>query len=128
MRNKHKPVHASLSLSIYIYIERDRYVLPSDFAICLQICLALVSVSSGPAQGCTANLHTKILDFRGFGSSRIVKFRGGILMSIGNIPEILSQRILAGIILLGRLGLHAGVRIAIVKLPNCSELRNSHYY
>ena len=30
--------------------------------------------------------------------------RGGILMSTGNLPESLSQRILAGVILVGRLG------------------------
>ena len=30
--------------------------------------------------------------------------RGGTLMPIGNFPEVLSQRILAGIILVGRLG------------------------
>ena len=39
----------------------------------------------------TANLRTKILDFTGFGSSRILVLRGGILMSIGSFPEILSQ-------------------------------------
>ena len=52
----------------------------------------------------TANLHTKILDLRGFDSSIILILRGGIRMSIGNIPESLSQAILIGIILVGRLG------------------------
>ena len=51
-----------------------------------------------------ANLRTKILDFRGFDSSRILILRGGILMSIGNISEIMIQAILVGIILVGRLG------------------------
>ena len=32
----------------------------------------------------TANLSTKILDSRGFDSSRILVLRGGILMTIGN--------------------------------------------
>ena len=50
-----------------------------------------------------ANLRTMILDFRGFDSSIILGLRGGILMPIGNLPEILSQRILVGIILVGRL-------------------------
>ena len=50
------------------------------------------------------NLRTKILDFRGFDSSRILSLRGGILMSLGHFPEMLSQRILAGILLVGRLG------------------------
>ena len=40
----------------------------------------------------------------GLTSSRILILRGGILMSIGNFPEILSQAILAGIILVWRLG------------------------
>ena len=41
-----------------------------------------------------ANLRTKILDFRGCDSSVILISRGGILMSIGNFPETLSQQIL----------------------------------
>ena len=36
--------------------------------------------------GITANLRTKILDFGGLDSSRILSLRGGILMSIGNFP------------------------------------------
>ena len=52
----------------------------------------------------TANLRTKILDFRGFGSSRIVILRVEIPRPIGSLPESLSQAILAGIILVGRLG------------------------
>ena len=51
----------------------------------------------------TANLRTKILNFRGFDSSRILISRGGIVSPIGNSPESLSQQILAGIILVGRL-------------------------
>ena len=43
----------------------------------------------------TVNLRTKILDFGGFDSSRILILRGGILMAIGNFPDIVSQRILA---------------------------------
>ena len=49
----------------------------------------------------TANLRTKILDFRGFYSSIILIFRGG---SIGNFLESLSQAILVGRFLVGRLG------------------------
>ena len=51
----------------------------------------------------TANLCTKILDFIGFDSSRILMFlisRGGILMPIGHPPESLSQGILEGTICL----------------------------
>ena len=58
----------------------------------------------------TVNLRTKILAFRGFDSSRILIVRGGFLMSIGNSHEIVSQAILAGIILVGRLG------VAVVSL------------
>ena len=51
-----------------------------------------------------ANLHTKILDFGGFDSSRVLILRRGILMSIGISPESLSQAILVGIILVGKSG------------------------
>ena len=54
----------------------------------------------------TANLRAKILDFRGFDSSGILIFRGGILISAGTFPEMLSQQIVVGIILVGRLGAH----------------------
>ena len=49
-------------------------------------------------------LSTKILDVRGFDSSKILRLRGGLLMSTGTSPEMLSRRILAGIILAGRWG------------------------
>ena len=54
-----------------------------------------------------ANLRTKILDVRGFDPGRILSLRGGILMSIGIFPESLSQAILAGRFLVGRLGVAA---------------------
>ena len=44
----------------------------------------------------TVNLPTNIMDFRGFESSVILIVRGGILMSIGDVPEVLSQAILVG--------------------------------
>ena len=64
---------------------------------------------ASPVQSCslsvgTANLRTKILDFGGFDSSRILMLRGGMFMSIGKLLQVLSRRILAGIILVGRLG------------------------
>ena len=52
----------------------------------------------------TANLCTKILDFRWFDSSRILISRGGILGSIGDFPENLSQAVLVAIILAGSSG------------------------
>ena len=51
-----------------------------------------------------ANLHTTILDFGGFDSGRILMPRGGILLFVWNFQEILSQAILVGINLVGRLG------------------------
>ena len=53
---------------------------------------------------CTANLPTDIVDFKGFDSSIILLLRGGIPRPIGDFPESLSQAILVGIMLLGRLG------------------------
>ena len=58
----------------------------------------------------TANLRTKILDLRGFCSSIILILRGGISRPIGDFPETLSQRILAGRIVVGRLGVR-GARL-----------------
>ena len=55
----------------------------------------------------TANLCTKILDFRWFDSSISLNLWGGILMSIGDFLEILSQAILAGINLCREIGLSA---------------------
>ena len=57
----------------------------------------------------TTNLRTKILDFSGFDASENLVLRGGILMSIGNFPDVLSQRILAGTILVRRLGALASI-------------------
>ena len=51
----------------------------------------------------TANLCTKILDFRGFESSLILTLRGGILMPMGSFPESSSRAISAGRFLVGRL-------------------------
>ena len=49
---------------------------------------ALATSGTVEAPRCdTANLHTKILDFGGFASSRILIARGGIHMSIGDFPE-----------------------------------------
>ena len=73
-----------ICIYIYIYIERERDLSP----VCAR--------ADPHAHACTANLRTKILDFRGFDSSRILILRGGILMSIGSLPESLSQAILVG--------------------------------
>ena len=53
----------------------------------------------------TADLRTKILDFGGFDSRRILISRGIVFMSMWSFPDMLSQHTLVGIILLiGRLG------------------------
>ena len=59
---------------------------------------------------CTADLRTEILGFRGFHSSIIFRLRGGILMYIGIFPGSLSQAILAGRFLVGRLGVQCSNR------------------
>ena len=62
--------------------------------------------------GDAANLPAKILDFGGSDSSRVLISRGGILMSTGDSPASLSQAILVGIILVGRLGVGVRARAA----------------
>ena len=52
----------------------------------------------------TANLRTKIMDFGGFDSSIILIIRGGIVRPIGIFSEDLSQAMLVGAMLVGRLG------------------------
>ena len=64
----------------------------------------------------TANLRTKTLDFRGFDSHIILSLSGGILMSIGNFPEMLSQRISVGIILVWRLGVNGALPTTVAIL------------
>ena len=50
------------------------------------------------------NPRNNIVDFRGLDSSIILNFRGGILMHMGNSPESLTQAMLVGVMLVGRLG------------------------
>ena len=52
----------------------------------------------------TPNLPTNIVDFGGSDSSVILIQRGGILMSKRDFPESLSQAMLVGTMLVGRLG------------------------
>ena len=86
---------------------RDACNFPRGSRAKTRVCSPLkgaVEVSINGKQRSTADLRTKILHFRGFDSSRILNLREGIPRSIGSFPEVLSQRILAGIILVGRLG------------------------
>ena len=76
----------------------------------------IMMVSPGEARVCcllrgfwewsepSTNLCTEILDFRVLDSGRMLFLRGGIFMYMGNLPDFLSQRILTGIIFVGRLG------------------------
>ena len=48
----------------------------------------------------TANLRTEILDFRGSDSSRVSIFRGGMLMPIGNLPEMSSPCVILLLLLI----------------------------
>ena len=71
---------------------------------CLVVGISVLRQSTGQDTSATANLRTKIPDFSVFDSSIILIVQGGILMTIGKLPESLSQAILAGVILVGRLG------------------------
>ena len=79
----------------------------------------------------TADLRTKILDIGGFDSKVILQLRGDIFMSIGDSPENMSQRILAGRILVGRLGVHcAWIRepFLVWILQHIAIITNSYYH
>ena len=54
----------------------------------------------------TPNLPTDIVDFGGLDSSIILISRGGISRHIGDFPESLSQAMLVGTMLVGRLGVY----------------------
>ena len=81
-----------LHVCIYIYRERERYS------------ILLLCYFSPKAHAYTPNLPANIVDVRGFDTRRILPSRAGILMSIGNLPESLSQAMLAGIMSVGGLG------------------------
>ena len=73
----------------------------------------------------TANLCSKIMDVGGFELSRILILRGGIPRPIGKFPESLSQAILVGIVLVGRLGLRRGGFLQRVREPGVRKLKIS---
>ena len=74
-----------------------------------------------------ANLRTKILDFRGFDSSIILIIRGGSLMSIGSSPEVLSQRILVEVIVVGRWGTPVSAENKTTQLRGKTPLRRQAF-
>ena len=89
--------HFSLPISAYLFQG------PLSLA-CFRWRLRLLGL---PARFATANLPTKIVDFRGFDSSIMLILRGGIPRPIWDFPESLSQAMLVGTMLVGRLGVGA---------------------
>ena len=73
--------------------------------------------------GCLSVCLLEILDFGVSDSSRVLILRGGILTSVGNFPESLSQAILVGRISVVRLGL--SVRLLEIPAPEL-RVRNSN--
>ena len=78
--------------------------------IYIYICITYVQTLTPES---TANLRTKILDFGGFDSGRILSLRGGIPRPLGSLPESLSQATSVGTILVGRLGVPGGALHAL---------------
>ena len=63
----------------------------------MKVIVIMIHLDRRSEKGGAADLRSaKILDVRGFDSGRISILRGGVLMSIGNFPEVLSQQILVG--------------------------------
>ena len=93
----------SLPIYIYIYIYTHIYIYIYIYSV-RQVALGKRFPPNWTGQGGTmANLRTKIMDFRVADSSIISILRGGIPMSVGDLPDSLSQAILVGIMLVGRL-------------------------
>ena len=102
-----------ISLSLYVYIYTYVYIYLSIYlSLSLYIYIHIyIHIQHNGAKGkfaCqprgTPNLPTNIVDFGGFDSSIILILRGGIPRPMGNFPESLSQALLVGIMLVGRLG------------------------
>ena len=69
------------------------------------------------------------MDFRGFDSSLILNLRGGILRRVGNFPDVLSQAMLVGIMLVGRLGVSRAVlEINITVISSTLSYYCYYYY
>ena len=61
--------------------------------------------------------------YRYFDSSRILIVSGGILMSVRNFREIMSQAISVGIILVGRLGVVVSVKETFLRIRRQVDIR-----
>ena len=74
---------------IYIYIYRERDIcIWTNMSRCRPWASGRSASGFGAPQRGTAYLHTEILDFGGFDSSRILISRGGILMSMGHFWKL----------------------------------------
>ena len=69
-------------------------------------------LAAGALKGATPTSPTNIVGFRGFDSSIILIYRGGIPRPIGDSPESLRPAMLVGTMLVGRLGVIRIMRIA----------------
>ena len=112
-----------LLLSLLCFMIFVYSLLLSLFVLCCFVWLAALSTSLA-AHRHTANLYTKILDFGGFDSSRILTLTGGTPRPVGDFPESLSQGILVGIIFVARLGVPACLPTRPTQLPGCGMPRN----
>ena len=86
---------------MYMYMYMYTYIY---IYVYIYICIYMYTHTYIATRQRTADFRTKILDFRGFDSSTFLSLRGGILMSMGDFGEMLSQAMLVGRILVGRLG------------------------
>ena len=97
---------------IYIYIYTHVYVCIYIYTQLSLVSVVIVACATPYGQ----SPYYKIMDFRGFALNLILILRGGTLMPIGIFPEIMSQGILVGIMLVWRLG----VACRIVRLGSGS--------
>ena len=89
-------IYVYIHIYIYIYIYTNTYVmyesgLGLERLVLRQSLRELYLGRRATALRCTAYLRTKLPDFRGFYSSRILMLRCGILTSIGNFPRSLES-------------------------------------
>ena len=94
------------------------YVLPRHMSVVLQLQICHDCIKSCKCS--TPNLHTDIMDIRGLDSNISLIIRGGIVMSIGDFPESLSQAILVGIMLVRRLA------VTLISVPTCADPPSPH--
>ena len=94
------------------------------YAVCVCVCVCVCGfVCVWPVRCYGQSPYT--LDFRGFDSSRILNSRSGILRPTGTFPESLSRAILAGIILVGRLGVSDFHAMSVARAASSASWRRS---